>query len=92
MNHSAPNAGKVCVYVCVCVCGGLSVTVLQMASMLLARGTANASKSDWKCRLAGQGPGARWNEEKMNECHQAVTKFIVKGLHPFPTVEQPHFR
>ena len=36
----------VCVCVCVCVCGGLSVTVLQMASMLLARGTANASKSD----------------------------------------------
>ena len=33
--------------------------------------------------LAAQGPGARWNEEKMHVCHRAVTKFVVKGLHPY---------
>ncbi|KAL7404682.1 hypothetical protein ABVT39_018171 [Epinephelus coioides] len=28
----------------------------------------------------------------MQERHRAVTMFVVKGLHPFSTVEQPHFR
>ncbi|KAK0152223.1 Sorting nexin-25 [Merluccius polli] len=31
-------------------------------------------------------------EERVNECHLAVTKFIVKGLHPFATVEYKGFR
>lgn len=30
--------------------------------------------------------------DKVEECHRAVTKFIVKGLHPFATVESPWFR
>ncbi|XP_034051117.1 zinc finger BED domain-containing protein 1-like [Thalassophryne amazonica] len=28
----------------------------------------------------------------IDECHHALTKFIVKGLHPFSTVEEPAFR
>ena len=31
-------------------------------------------------------------EERVNECHQAVTKCVVKGPYPFPKVEDPHFR
>lgn len=26
-------------------------------------------------------------EARINECHRAVTKFVVKGLHPFATVD-----
>ncbi|CAL8254660.1 unnamed protein product [Boreogadus saida] len=31
-------------------------------------------------------------QEKVEEIHRAVTKFVVKGLHPFATVESPFFR
>ncbi|CAM4705199.1 unnamed protein product [Leuciscus chuanchicus] len=31
-------------------------------------------------------------EERVNDCHLALTKFIVKGLHPFATVESNCFR
>ncbi|CAL8378281.1 unnamed protein product [Boreogadus saida] len=31
-------------------------------------------------------------KEKRDEFHRAVTRFIVKGLHPFNTVESPSFR
>lgn len=30
--------------------------------------------------------------EKVQECHRAVTKFIVKDLQPFSTVESKWFR
>eukprot|EP00063_Salmo_salar_P020933 XP_013995768.1 PREDICTED: zinc finger BED domain-containing protein 1-like [Salmo salar] len=39
--------------------------------------------------LAASG---RMTEERVNDCHLAVTKFIVKGLHPFATVESKGFR
>lgn len=39
--------------------------------------------------LAASG---RMPEERVNECHLALTKFIVKGLHPFATVESNCFR
>lgn len=35
-------------------------------------------------RLAAQG--AEWTEGRMNECHQEVNRFVVKGLNAFPTV------
>ncbi|XP_056120666.1 zinc finger BED domain-containing protein 6-like [Rhinichthys klamathensis goyatoka] len=31
-------------------------------------------------------------EARINECHRAVTKFLVKGLHPFATVDASAFR
>ncbi|KAJ4945829.1 hypothetical protein JOQ06_023507 [Pogonophryne albipinna] len=31
-------------------------------------------------------------EESLNACHLAVTTFIVKGLHPFATVDSKGFR
>ena len=31
-------------------------------------------------------------KEKTEECHRAVTAFVVKGLHPFSVVESPSFR
>ncbi|CAM4672887.1 unnamed protein product [Leuciscus chuanchicus] len=34
----------------------------------------------------------RMPEERVNDCHLALTKFIVKGLHPFATVESNCFR
>ena len=34
----------------------------------------------------------KMTEERINECHRAVTKFVVKGLHPFTTVDAPDFR
>ncbi|KAK0153099.1 hypothetical protein N1851_005233 [Merluccius polli] len=55
-----------------------------------AAGPSTTSAQVSPFMLAAQG--ATWNEEKMNECHRAVTKFVVKGLHPFSTVEQPYFR
>ncbi|XP_039520167.1 E3 SUMO-protein ligase ZBED1-like [Pimephales promelas] len=39
--------------------------------------------------LAASG---RMPEERVNDCHLALTKFIVKGLHPFATVESNCFR
>nr|XP_055074037.1 E3 SUMO-protein ligase ZBED1-like [Misgurnus anguillicaudatus]XP_055074038.1 E3 SUMO-protein ligase ZBED1-like [Misgurnus anguillicaudatus]XP_055074039.1 E3 SUMO-protein ligase ZBED1-like [Misgurnus anguillicaudatus]XP_055074040.1 E3 SUMO-protein ligase ZBED1-like [Misgurnus anguillicaudatus] len=36
--------------------------------------------------------GRKLNDEKVNECHRAVTRFVVKGLHSFSTVDQPDFR
>lgn len=39
--------------------------------------------------LAASG---RMPEERVNDCHLALTKFIVKGLHPFATVEYNGFR
>ncbi|KAK7149356.1 hypothetical protein R3I94_008868 [Phoxinus phoxinus] len=39
--------------------------------------------------LAASG---RMPEERVNKCHLALTKFIVKGLHPFATVESNCFR
>ncbi|XP_039598437.1 E3 SUMO-protein ligase ZBED1-like [Polypterus senegalus] len=35
---------------------------------------------------------AKMTKEKVDEIHRAVTKFIVKDLHPFSTVESPSFR
>lgn len=32
------------------------------------------------------------SKERVDECHRAVTRFVVKGLHPFATVESPSFR
>ena len=34
----------------------------------------------------------KMTEARTNECHQAVTKFVVKGLHPFATVDASEFR
>ncbi len=34
----------------------------------------------------------KMSKEKVDECHRAVTRFMVKGLHPFATVESPSFR
>lgn len=33
----------------------------------------------------------KMTEVRINECHRAVTKFVVKGLHPFATVEASAF-
>lgn len=35
---------------------------------------------------------SKMTEARVNECHRAVTKFVVKGLHPFTTVDAPDFR
>lgn len=35
---------------------------------------------------------ATLTKEKVEELHRAVTKFVVKGLHSFSTVESPWFR
>ncbi len=32
------------------------------------------------------------NKGRKDECHRAITKFIVKGLLPFSTVEAPWWR
>nr|XP_055050617.1 E3 SUMO-protein ligase ZBED1-like isoform X2 [Misgurnus anguillicaudatus] len=34
----------------------------------------------------------KMSKERVDECHRAVTRFVVKGLHPFATVESPSFR
>ncbi|XP_063745957.1 E3 SUMO-protein ligase ZBED1-like isoform X2 [Eleginops maclovinus] len=34
----------------------------------------------------------KMSQAKVEECHRAVTKFVVKGLHPFSTVDAPEFR
>ncbi|KAL1276142.1 hypothetical protein QQF64_035765, partial [Cirrhinus molitorella] len=34
----------------------------------------------------------KMSKEKVDECHRAVTRFVVKRLHPFATVESPSFR
>ncbi|KAJ8358673.1 hypothetical protein SKAU_G00151980 [Synaphobranchus kaupii] len=34
----------------------------------------------------------KMSKEKVDECHRAVTRFVVKGLHPFATVESTPFR
>ncbi|XP_028314787.1 zinc finger BED domain-containing protein 4-like isoform X2 [Gouania willdenowi] len=31
-------------------------------------------------------------EARIDECHRAVTRFVVKGLHPLATVDAPEFR
>ena len=35
---------------------------------------------------------AKMTQAKVDECHRAVTKFVVKGLHPFATVDALEFR
>lgn len=35
---------------------------------------------------------SKMTQAKVDECHRAVTKFVVKGLHPFATVDAPEFR
>ncbi|XP_071401280.1 E3 SUMO-protein ligase ZBED1-like [Centroberyx affinis] len=34
----------------------------------------------------------KMSTERVDECHRAVTTFVVKGLHPLATVETPRFR
>ena len=34
----------------------------------------------------------KMSEEKVKECHRAMTRFVAKGLHLFPTVKSPLFR
>ncbi|KAK7881000.1 hypothetical protein WMY93_032395 [Mugilogobius chulae] len=55
-------------------------------------GTESCSTSERRTPFTLAALGGKFNEEKVNECHRAVTKFVVKGLHPFSTVEQPEFR
>ncbi|KAK0154985.1 Zinc finger BED domain-containing protein 1 [Merluccius polli] len=35
---------------------------------------------------------AKMTQARVDECHRAVTKFVVKGLHPFATVDALEFR
>ncbi|XP_039876078.1 E3 SUMO-protein ligase ZBED1-like [Simochromis diagramma] len=50
-----------------------------------------------RCSLRVASPFTEAGKSKMtqariDECHRAVTKFVVKGLHPFATVDAPEFR
>ena len=36
--------------------------------------------------------GKAMTQARVDECHRTVTKFVVKGLHPFATVDAPEFR
>lgn len=36
--------------------------------------------------------GKRMNKERMEQCHKAVTRYLVKTLQPLSTVESPCFR
>ncbi|KAK7893152.1 hypothetical protein WMY93_022304 [Mugilogobius chulae] len=46
-------------------------------------GTESCSTSERRTPFTLAALGGKFNEEKVNECHRAVTKFVVKGLHPF---------
>lgn len=35
---------------------------------------------------------SKLTQARVDECHRAVTEFVVKGLHPFATVDAPEFR
>lgn len=34
---------------------------------------------------------SKMTEARVYKCHQAITKFVVKGLHPFTTVDAAEF-
>lgn len=34
----------------------------------------------------------RLSKQRTEECHRAVSRYLVKGLHPLSTVESPWFR
>ena len=61
--------------------------LLTVASDPGVRGTRPASVNPFT--LAEKG---KITKEKQNECHRAVTNFVVKGLLPFSTVEAPWWR
>lgn len=39
-----------------------------------------------------QSEGKRMNKERTEQCHKAVTRFLVKTLQPLSVVESPWFR
>ncbi|XP_073728045.1 E3 SUMO-protein ligase ZBED1-like [Misgurnus anguillicaudatus] len=54
--------------------------------------SSNVTSEEMRSPFTLAAMGRKLNDEKVNECHRAVTRFVVKGLHPFSTVDQPDFR
>lgn len=50
---------------------------------------AAASAVTTSLTLAGR---KRLSKQRTEDCHRAVTRYLVKGLHPLSTVESPWFR
>ena len=59
---------------------------------------SEASSSTRSCSLPAlaspfvEAGKSKMPQARVDECHRAVTKFVVKGLHPFATVDAPEFR
>ncbi|XP_060903078.1 uncharacterized protein LOC132980771 [Labrus mixtus] len=72
-----------------------------ISSSLEARSPGYKSKLDDKLKEAAASAVStsfslaerkRLTKERTDECHRAVARFLVKGLHPVSTVESPWFR
>ncbi|XP_042342939.1 uncharacterized protein LOC121943484 [Plectropomus leopardus] len=78
-----------------------SVCMEIIRSSLVARGSSFVSTSDVNLKEAAvsavtvfPSPADRkkLSKQRIEECHRAVIRYLVKGLHPLFTVESPAFR
>nr|XP_046245767.1 uncharacterized protein LOC124059629 isoform X2 [Scatophagus argus]XP_046245768.1 uncharacterized protein LOC124059629 isoform X2 [Scatophagus argus]XP_046245769.1 uncharacterized protein LOC124059629 isoform X2 [Scatophagus argus] len=77
-----------------------SVCMEIITSSLVARGSpcvatdSNVKEAVVSAVTASFTPAARkrLSKQRTEECHRAVTRYLVKGLHPSSTLESPWFR
>jgi len=67
----------------------VSATMKQPTTPTVSGPSQIQAQTLFTLALAASG---RMTEESLNACHLAVTTFIVKGLHPFATVDSKGFR
>ena len=70
---------------------GQSLARSEAGSYTGSESTASSSRAPLATPFTEAGRN-RMTEARINECHRAVTNFVVKGLHPFTTVESLEFR
>ncbi|XP_045930909.1 uncharacterized protein LOC123986603 isoform X1 [Micropterus dolomieu] len=79
-----------------------SVCMEIITSSLVARSSAYVATSDGNNKEAAVSAAVttsfmpaeiqRLSKQRTEECHRAVSRYLVKGLHPLSTVESPWFR
>ncbi|XP_044058674.1 uncharacterized protein LOC122879066 [Siniperca chuatsi] len=78
-----------------------SVCMEIITSSLVARSSTYVATSDGNLKEAAvsavitsftPAERKRLSKQRTEECHRAVSRYLVKGLHPLSTVESPWFR
>ncbi|XP_076744184.1 uncharacterized protein LOC112431523 isoform X2 [Maylandia zebra] len=67
----------------------INLNLSESQQVTMMRETDRVWLRCWQFSL--QSTGSVSFQARIDECHRAVTKFVVKALHPFATADAPDF-